>query len=50
MKALLYATAALVTVVIGMNIASGMANNAKEELVEKNLNKYEQIEQQLQGN
>ena len=50
MKALIYATAALVTVVIGMNVASSMANKASEEIVEKQLNKYEQIEQQLQGN
>lgn len=50
MKALIYGTITLVVVVIGMQVAGSMANNAKEEIVEKQLNKYEQIEQQLSGN
>lgn len=46
MKALIYATATLVGIVVLMNIASGIANNTGEKL-ENKLNSRYNIEQQL---
>lgn len=50
MKALIYGTATLIVVVIGMNVASNMAKNASEEIVETRIEKIDQLEKQLQGN
>lgn len=50
MKALIYGVTTLVVIVIGMNVASNMAQNASEEIVEKQVNKYESLEKQLSGN
>ena len=49
MKALIYSAVTLVVLVTGMNIASSLANKASESINENTSNKYEVLEQQLQG-
>ena len=49
MKGLIYAAATLVTLVVGMNIASSLANKASESVNTSTTTRIEALEQQLQG-
>lgn len=50
MKALIYGTITVITLVIGMQVASSIANNASESINESTSTKYESLEKQLSGN